>query len=82
VVEIVTERLLLRPFNADDLPAFVSYRSDPEVARYQSWDASYSIADGERFLASQRDVALGSPGEWVQLAAVDRPSGPEPERRG
>src|ERR671934_256011 len=68
--EITTERLLLRPFQVDDLKAFVAYRSDPEVARYQSWDASYSIADAERFLASQRDVELGAPGAWVQLAAV------------
>jgi RimJ/RimL family protein N-acetyltransferase len=35
VLEIVTERLTLRPFQADDLPDFVAYRSDPEVARYQ-----------------------------------------------
>jgi RimJ/RimL family protein N-acetyltransferase len=75
VAEIVTERLRLRPFRADDLPAFVAYRSEPEVARYQSWDTSYSMADAERFLASQRDVELGAPGAWVQLAAVDRRGG-------
>ena len=70
VVEIRTERLTLRSFLAEDLRAFVAYRSDPEVARYQSWDATYSLADGARFLASQRDLELGEPGEWVQLAAV------------
>jgi RimJ/RimL family protein N-acetyltransferase len=75
VADIVTERLLLRPFRAEDLHAFVAYRSDPEVARYQSWDATYSMADAERFLASQRNVSLGVAGEWVQLAAVDRRSG-------
>jgi RimJ/RimL family protein N-acetyltransferase len=75
VVEIVTERLRLRPFRAGDLAAFVAYRSEPEVARYQSWDTSYSMGDAERFLASQRDVELGAPGAWVQLAAVDRRSG-------
>jgi RimJ/RimL family protein N-acetyltransferase len=75
VGEIVTERLLLRPFRADDLAAFVAYRSRPEVARYQSWDTSYSMADAERFLASQQDVELGTPGAWVQLAAVERHRG-------
>jgi RimJ/RimL family protein N-acetyltransferase len=75
VGEILTERLRLRPFRAGDLPAFVAYRSRPEIARYQSWDTSYSMADAERFLASQRDVELGAPGAWVQLAAVDRRSG-------
>ncbi len=73
--EILTERLRLRPFRADDLPAFVAYRSAPEVARYQSWDTSYSMADAERFLASQQGLVLGAPGRWVQLAAEDRRSG-------
>jgi RimJ/RimL family protein N-acetyltransferase len=72
---IVTERLTLRPFQAGDLPAFVAYRRAPEVARFQSWDTTYSAADAERFLAEQTGVAFGHPGEWVQLAAVDRVSG-------
>jgi RimJ/RimL family protein N-acetyltransferase len=75
VIEIATERLTLRPFRADDLPEFVAYRSDPEVARYQSWDSTYSMADAERFLASQQGVAFGRPGAWLQLAAVSRVSG-------
>jgi RimJ/RimL family protein N-acetyltransferase len=72
---IRTARLDLRPFRAEDLPAFVAYRSDPDVARHQSWDATYAMADAERFLASQRGLALGEPGAWVQLAAVDRERG-------
>src|SRR5262245_21422382 len=71
-IEIVTERLALRPFQVDDLEAFVAYRSDPEVARYQSWDSMYSMADAESFLSSQRDLVFGQPGEWLQLAIVDR----------
>ena len=66
---------MLRPFEADDLAGLVAYRSDPDVAAYQSWDASYSQADAERFLAEQRALALGQPGEWVQLAIVDRAAG-------
>jgi RimJ/RimL family protein N-acetyltransferase len=72
---IVTERLCLRPFRAGDLEAFVAYRSAPEVARYQSWDTTFSMADAERFLAEQQEVELGRPGAWVQLAATDRESG-------
>jgi aminoglycoside 6'-N-acetyltransferase len=75
VVEIVTERLRLRPFQADDLPAFVAYRSEPEVARYQSWDTAYSLAVAERFLASQAGVEFGARGEWVQVAVIDQVSG-------
>jgi RimJ/RimL family protein N-acetyltransferase len=72
VVEIQTERLRLRPFRDADLAAFVAYRSDPEIARYQSWDSSYSMADAESFLHSQRGVEFGRPGEWLQLAIVER----------
>jgi RimJ/RimL family protein N-acetyltransferase len=74
-IEIVTERLSLRPFQGADLEAFVAYRSDPEVARYQSWDRTYSMADAETFLSSQRELAFGQPGEWLQLAIVDRATG-------
>jgi RimJ/RimL family protein N-acetyltransferase len=75
VIEIVTERLSLRPFEVDDLRAFVAYRRDPDVARYQSWESTYSMADAECFLASQRGVEFGQPGEWLQLAVVDRETG-------
>ena len=72
---IVTERLCLRPFRAADLAAFVAYRSAPEVARYQSWDTTFSMADAKRFLAEQEEVEFGRPGGWVQLAATARDSG-------
>jgi RimJ/RimL family protein N-acetyltransferase len=75
MVEIVAEHLSLRPFQAVDLEAFVAYRSDPEVARYQSWDRTYSMADAEAFLSSQRELVFGQPGEWLQLAIVDRETG-------
>lgn len=71
----MTERLVLRPLALDDAPAFAAYRSDPDVARYQSWDTTYSPADAERLIASHQGVELGRPGPWVQLAAVDRASG-------
>jgi RimJ/RimL family protein N-acetyltransferase len=74
-IEIVTERLSLRPFRVEDLDAFIAYRSDPEVARYQSWDCPYSMAEAESFLSSQRGLAFGQPGEWLQLAIVDRATG-------
>jgi RimJ/RimL family protein N-acetyltransferase len=75
VFEFVTERLNLRPFRVDDLAAFAAYRSDPEVARYQSWDSTYSMADAESFLRSQRNLVFGQPGDWLQLAIVDRATG-------
>lgn len=75
MLEITTERLLIRPFRIDDLAAFVAYRSDPEVARYQSWEPTYSMADAVSFLESQTGLVLGEPGEWMQLAVADRNTG-------
>ena len=75
MTQIETERLRLRPFEAGDLPAFAAYRSHPDVARYQSWDTTFSLTDAERFLAEQNAVTFAQPGEWFQLAAVDRVSG-------
>lgn len=75
MTEMLTQRLRLRPFRPDDLPAFVAYRSRPEVARFQSWEPTFSIADAERFLRAQQQAELGRRGAWVQLAATDRESG-------
>jgi RimJ/RimL family protein N-acetyltransferase len=73
--ELATDRLVLRPFQAEDLPAFVAYRRDPLVARYQSWDETYSLADAEAFLCEVAGVRLGQAGEWMQLAIVDPADG-------
>ena len=73
--QMITERLHLRPLEPGDLAAFVAYRSDPQVARYQSWDSSFSLADAKRFLDSQRGLAFAQPGPWMQLAVVDRAQG-------
>ena len=73
--EIVTERLVLRLMEAGDVPAFAAYRSHPDVARYQSWDAGFSAADGERLVAAQAGADLGEPDRWIQVAALDRETG-------
>jgi RimJ/RimL family protein N-acetyltransferase len=75
MTNILTERLALRLLQPEDVPAFAAYRSDPAVARYQSWDTSYTTADGERLVAGQQGVEFGEPGPWMQLAAVDRATG-------
>jgi RimJ/RimL family protein N-acetyltransferase len=45
------------------------------VARYQSWDDTFSIADAEAFLAEQAGLVFGAAGAWVQLAAVEQATG-------
>jgi RimJ/RimL family protein N-acetyltransferase len=63
-----TSRLILRPFAETDLEPFVAYRSDPDVARYQSWTAPYSREDGLAFIAEMKDKAPGQPDDWYQFA--------------
>jgi RimJ/RimL family protein N-acetyltransferase len=74
-LQLHTERLLLRPLEAADLPLFVAYRRDPAVARYQGWDADYQLRDAEHLLDAQRDVSFGDTGTWLQIAIVDRADG-------
>jgi RimJ/RimL family protein N-acetyltransferase len=71
-----SSRLILRPFTADDVQAFSRYRSDPLVARYQSWDLPFTLAQAERFVAEMQAAVPGTPGEWYQLA-LERKSGGE-----
>ncbi len=62
-----TARLRARAFTEADVDAFVAYRADPDVARYQSW-SDYTRADGEALVATMRQVVPGTPGEWLQVA--------------
>lgn len=63
-----TQRLILRPFEDRDIIPFSTYRSDPEVARYQGWEAPYSIQQAEQFVAAEKTRQRAQPGQWVQVA--------------
>lgn len=62
-----TSRLFLRPLAEPDLGAFAAYRSDPEVARYQTWTAPYSLERARRLLEEISRASPGTPGSWFQL---------------
>jgi RimJ/RimL family protein N-acetyltransferase len=66
--ELRTARLRLRRFGAGDLDAFVAYRADPDVARFQSWEAGYTRAEGEEFLRWVMAADPDTAGEWFQFA--------------
>jgi RimJ/RimL family protein N-acetyltransferase len=68
--ELRTERLVIRRFRPDDVDAFAAYRSDPDVARFQSWDA-YTRAEAERLVGTLAELHPGIPGEWFQFAVAD-----------
>ena len=75
LLPLETERLILRRFCHGDLDAFVAYRSDPEIARYQSWTAPYPAADGAALIAEASAVAPGQPGSWLQIAIERKDTG-------
>lgn len=62
-----TPRLWLRRFIDADLQAFLAYRTDPVVARYQSWQ-SLSPTAAVQFIQTMHTIPLGVPGEWCQIA--------------
>ncbi|MEO9176040.1 MAG: GNAT family protein [Gaiellales bacterium] len=66
-MQIVSERLRLRPFELADAPVFSAYRSDPDVARYQSWNTPYTLSDARAFVGEMRTVDERQPG-WYQWA--------------
>ena len=68
-----TPRLLLRRFVLEDLTPFVTYRADPDVARYQSW-SDYDEARGRALIASMQGKEPGVPGQWFQFALEARES--------
>jgi aminoglycoside 6'-N-acetyltransferase len=67
-VPLRTARLTLRPFTEADAGAFAAYRSDPGVARYQSWDAPYPLASAVAFIRELAAAEPDRPGEWFQIA--------------
>jgi aminoglycoside 6'-N-acetyltransferase len=73
--ELPGRRVLVRRFRPEDVAEFVAYRSDAEVARYQSWDAPYPPEQGERFVAQMMTAHPDTPGEWFQFAVALRATG-------
>jgi RimJ/RimL family protein N-acetyltransferase len=69
-----TKRLRLRKFTLGDIPAFLAYRNDPLVARYQTWE-NISGGEAETFIQEQQSIQPGQPGEWFQFAIEHKEDG-------
>ena len=53
---------------------FYSYRSDPEVCRYQGFDV-FDEQMARRFIAEQSQMPMMAVGEWVNIGVEDRETG-------
>jgi [ribosomal protein S5]-alanine N-acetyltransferase len=70
-VRLETERLLLREFGADDAEALFSVESEPEVARYQSFEPR-TLDQSQAFVRGAAEMATRSPRSVYELAVVRR----------
>ena len=72
---IRTERLLIRPFQTEDIAAFVARRNDPEVAKYQDWALPFTQEQAEQIVGEL--VAMEGPekGEWWMAIVADATTG-------
>lgn len=66
-LRLETPRLILRHFQASDVPTLLAYRNDPEVARYQGW-SSLTEAEAKAFIEAQRVRPVAAPHAWLQIA--------------
>jgi RimJ/RimL family protein N-acetyltransferase len=68
-IPLDTPRLRLRRLSVSDIAAFLAYRNEPMVARYQSWD-TVSTAEATDMVNEQAGLEPGSPGTWFQFAVT------------
>ena len=71
-MRIVTDRLVLRPLRRPDLHAFVQYRNDPEVARWQPWKLPYYKHEAAKLFQTADAAAPMVPGEWRQIGVASK----------
>jgi RimJ/RimL family protein N-acetyltransferase len=62
-----TVRLTVRRFEHSDVDPFLTYRNDPEVSKYQSWE-SCTKQEAIDLVQEMEATEPGTPGEWFQFA--------------
>jgi len=70
-----TDRLLLRPFAADDVDDVWAYQRDPEVARYLHWEPRDRERARVAVAEMVRESDLLGEGDCLSLAVVWPPTG-------
>jgi RimJ/RimL family protein N-acetyltransferase len=68
-MELVTERLILREFRADDWPAVLAYQSDPRYLRYYEW-TERTPGEAQAFVRMFLDQQQTRPRTRFQLAVT------------
>jgi RimJ/RimL family protein N-acetyltransferase len=68
------ERLYLRKLEWNDAEAIFSYRTSPEVFRFQYWHPK-TLDDVRVFIANQQQIPLDVPNSWYQMAVCRKADG-------
>lgn len=58
-----TDRLVIRRFRAEDASTLAAYRSNPKVARYQSWDSPFTLAQADQVVQARAVQFAASQGD-------------------
>jgi RimJ/RimL family protein N-acetyltransferase len=66
-VSMITKRCQLRLLTLDDAPVMFSYRSLPEVYRYEFWQPK-TLQEVEEFIRQCCEVIENTPHTWLQYA--------------
>lgn len=70
-----TDRLVIRRLRAQDASTLCAYRSEPTVARYQSWDTPFTLTQAHAFIDGLSATDPDTPGQWFQFALVEAATG-------
>lgn len=73
-MQIITERLLLRPIHRNDASAMFAYRSDKLTNQFQGWipETSEDMID---FIQNKVCAMMNRPGTWFQVVIINRENG-------
>jgi [ribosomal protein S5]-alanine N-acetyltransferase len=69
-VLFTTPRLRIRNLRDSDLEAFLQYRSNPEITKYQGFD-TFTKEQAKVFIEEHKNKLKIFPGEWIQYGIED-----------
>ena len=72
---IRTDRLLIRPFQAEDSAGFIARRNDPDVARYQNWELPYTREQGEKVVSELLEMEGPVDEDWWMAVVCEAGTG-------
>jgi RimJ/RimL family protein N-acetyltransferase len=70
-IQIVSERLILRPIQLEDSELIYSYRSNSAINQYQGWIPK-TLGDVHDFITKHTSPEINLPGSWFQLVIIKK----------